>query len=287
MCADQGVFKRAGFGRLFEPKTHCKVHSKPNEYSKNNPKCEKCFEKPFYGDEKLDQIPKRCEKHKKESDVDMISRICENCKDEHFIPSTQTKCHGCLGWIVRKEYNRGIKEIRVWNCLTQLSKIMGTPKPTHDKQVATGCRSKCRPDFYYPEFTDMFSLIVEVDEHQHSKYSCGIQGELIRMVTLFEEDSGGFPLLFIRFNPDPYYYNGKEVNAYRGREEKLCEVIKGLKNRECIDFYIGVIYLFYDGYDKIKIEPLEYETMDGEIRITHNHPLNPKNEFVYNVSDLR
>ena len=124
----------------------------------------------------------------------------------------------------------------------------------------------------------MFSLIVEVDEHQHSKYSCGIQGEMQRMITLYEEDSGGFPLLFTRFNPDSYYYNNKAIKTYRDREEKLIEVIKGLKNRKTVDFNIGVIYLFYDGFDTVETIPLTYETEDGVLKISHKHPHSLKSE---------
>ncbi|KKM63509.1 hypothetical protein LCGC14_1510710, partial [marine sediment metagenome] len=206
-CAEEGIFKQASFGRLFEPKIHCKIHSRPNEYSKNNPKCEECFERPHYGEAKIDEIPKRCEEHKKKDDVDMISKKCGGCGDPYFIPYTETKCAGCIGFAKRKG-NRGLKEKRVETCLLQLSLILGINKPVRDRIVSYGC-SKRRPDFYYSEFSDAFSLIVEVDENQHSRYTCGIQGELQRMITLYEEDSGGFPLLFIRFNPDPYYYKGK------------------------------------------------------------------------------
>ena len=282
VCKENGKFKQASFGKLFEKKLHCKVHAQSNEYSKNNPKCEKCFEQPLYGDEKLSLIPERCEKHKKPTDVDMVSKICCGCWVNCFIPSTQTKCSECLGWTIRKEYNRGIKEGKVADCLTQLSKIMGSPAPVRDRRIAQGCSSK-RPDFYYPDFTNTFSLIVEVDETQHSKYSCGIQGEIIRMINLFEEDSGGFPLIFIRFNPDPYYYKGKEVNAYRGREAKLQEVIKGLKNRTEMDCYIGVIYLFYDEFEEVKIEPLTYEMKDGELHVGHMHPLDKEINRAYKL----
>jgi hypothetical protein len=106
-------------------------------------------------------------------------------------------------------------------------------------------------------------------------------GELTRMVTLFEEDSGGFPLIFIRFNPDIYYYNGKEMKGYRGREEKLAEVIKGLYNRKSILCNIGVIYLYYDNFDTVRIEPLEYKIINKCMEIKHKHPLSDKTVHKY------
>ena len=281
VCKENGNFKRASFGKLFEKKLHCKVHAMPNEYSKNNPKCEKCFEQPLYGDEKLSLIPERCETHKKSTDIDLVSRECEGCHDTYFIPSTQTKCKGCLGIDLRKKSNRGVKEGKVADCLMQLSKIMGEPAPIRDKRILHGCSAK-RPDFYYPEFSDHFSLIVEVDEGQHSSKTCGIQGEIIRMINLFEEQEfTGFPLIFIRFNPDPYYYNNKEVKAYRGREDKLQQVVKGLKNRTEMDCYIGVIYLFYDEFEKVKIEPLKYEMKKRQLFVEHHHPLDQEFEREY------
>jgi hypothetical protein len=101
------------------------------------------------------------------------------------------------------------------------------------------------------------------------------------MVTLFEEDSGGFPLIFIRFNPDLYYYNGKEMKGYRGREEKLAEVIKGLYNRKSVKCNIGVIYLYYDNFDTVRIEPLEYKIINKCMEIKHKHPLSDKKIHKY------
>ena len=285
MCKENNIFKRANFGKLFEKHQHCKPHSLPNEFYNNNPKCEVCKKsKPLYGQEKVDIIPKRCEEHKLETDIDMISRECESCKLDVFIPSSQTKCHRCLNWKIKNVTSRGVKERKVGKCLTLLSNITGLPQPTQDQNIADGC-SKRRPDFYYKDFSDTFSLIVEVDEHQHNKYACSIEGEMRRMIILYEEDSGGFPLIFIRFNPDPYYYKNKVISSYIGREDKLKDVIKGLKNRSSLDYPINVIYLFYDNFEEVKIEPLSYKTENGELFIQHKHPLSLQKEHKYKLSE--
>ncbi len=124
-------------------------------------------------------------------------------------------------------------------------------------------------------------MIVEVDEFQHSRYSCSIEGEMRRLITLFEEDSGGFPLMFIRFNPDPYYEKGKGVTAYKFREKILTDTIKGLKNRTEIDAPINVIYLFYDNFEEVVIEPLKYNVKNGKLKISHNHPHAYENKFIF------
>lgn len=282
VCKSNNIFKRASCGKLFEKKIHCKSHSLPNEFLNNNPKCEVCKkEKPVYGGEK-DIIPKRCEEHKSDTDVDLVSRECESCKLDIFIPSTQSKCYRCLNWNIKGVTNRGVKEKNVLKCLTQLSNVTGLPLPINDQKIGDGC-SKRRPDFYYKDFTDTFSLVVEVDEHQHSRYSCSIEGEMRRIITLYEEDSGGFPLLFIRFNPDSYYFKEKVITSYVGRQDKLKDVIKSLKNRNQLDYPINVIYLFYDNFEEVKIEPLTYKIENGNLVIKHKHPLSLQTEHKFKL----
>lgn len=96
--------------------------------------------------------------------------------------------------------------------------------------------------------------------------------------------TGGFPLIFIRFNPDPFYKKGKIIQDYNGREDCLKETIKGLKNRTKLDNYpIGVIYLYYDNFEDVKIEPFIYETINGELIIKHKHPLSTKIQHIYKL----
>jgi hypothetical protein len=270
ICKSEGVFKRASYGLLFEKKTKCSVHKKFNEILKNNPTCVNCPQKPLYGEEK-DDIPQRCEDHKKDTDVDMVSRKCSLCQDFYFIPSTLDKCKGCLGFVVSKYVK--VKENKIRDLLIPLSPQIG--RFTSDQTILSGCSSK-RPDFYYPKFNDCFDLVVECDENQHSKYSCGIQGELTRMVNLYEEGNGGFPILFIRFNPDLYYLHDKIIKSYKERENILKKTILGLKNKTSFDMKIGVIYLFYDGFreDELEIRPLDYKCEKGVLEIEHNHPHN-------------
>jgi hypothetical protein len=282
ICKENGIFKRTSFGKLFEKKIHCIVHKKNNEYKNNNPKCLKCKNKPFYGDEKLDEIPQRCEEHKLETDIDIISRKCILCGDEYFIPSSFDKCKSCLGWLQKKKNNRGVKEKKIEILLKSLSNTLG--EPTCDKKVENGCSNK-RPDFYYKDFNDCFSLIVEVDENQHSKYTCGIQAEMTRLINIYENDNGGFPLIIIRFNPDKYYYENKVITTYDGREKVLQNVILGLKNKNEIKNKIGIIYLYYDNFNTLQIatEPLNYEYANGNIIINHKHPHSLENKHIYSL----
>lgn len=68
-----------------------------------------------------------------------------------------------------------------------------------DKRVGGPCASGKRPDIRIEKY--LFSLLVEVDEHQHRRgsYHC----EEKRQMQLFM-DAGNRPMVIIRFNPDNY-----------------------------------------------------------------------------------
>lgn len=270
VCTEEGEFRRASYGPLFEKKIHCFVHKRPNEYSHNKPTCVECTNIPYFGDEKEDQIPQRCEDHRLNTDVDMIRRKCILCGDEYFIPETLDKCRGCMGWELKKKYK--VKERKIRTLLLSLVSILG--KFIWDVIIKEGCSLK-RPDFFYKDFNYCFHLILEVDEHQHSKYTCSIQGELYRLINIYENDCGGFPLCVVRFNPDPYYYNKTIQTIYKGREDTLKTVLLGLKTLTDFPYKIGIIYLYYDEFSAItaiKIEKLDYKTINGYMKITHKHP---------------
>ena len=69
-------------------------------------------------------------------------------------------------------------------------------KFVYNKRINGGCSNRM-PDLYLDCGTH--NLVVEIDENQHSNYSC----ENKRMMELFK-DGGSIPLVVIRFNPDSY-----------------------------------------------------------------------------------
>ena len=72
-------------------------------------------------------------------------------------------------------------------------------KFVYNKTIDGGC-SRRMPDLYLDCGTH--NLVVEIDENQHSNYSC----ENKRIMELFQ-DGGSIPLVVIRFNPDTYTEN--------------------------------------------------------------------------------
>jgi hypothetical protein len=106
--------------------------------------------------------------------------------------------------------------------------------------------SKFRPD----AFLDMGTHIIfcENDEHKHEGYNC----ESRRMMALFE-DAGNRPIVFIRFNPDTYTLNEKNVTSCWGTDKngnlrikpsKVQEWASRLKAfEECVKYHIQNIPL--------------------------------------------
>jgi len=72
----------------------------------------------------------------------------------------------------------------------------------YNKRISGGC-SRRIPDLYLHCGTH--NLVVEIDENQHSNYSC----ENRRIMELFQ-DGGSIPLVVIRFNPDTYIENDEK-----------------------------------------------------------------------------
>jgi len=246
-CCEDNCKFAATKGLLFGQKIHCAKHAKPNEIRNNNPKCihDNCCEKPmFAGKQQL--IPQRCDNHKEPADIAIVGKECEKCKLHYLIPADKTLCEYCDTHektpILRKEQKIGaLLNSHKFNIISA------------DKVIDANC-SRRRPDFVieYPKFT----VVVECDENQHSQYSA--ECERVRMIQI-QQDLGAEQVLFVRFNPDNYHVGNKLVKTYVGREKALVDLLNGLKNRDTLDTYLSVCYLFYDEYDgTIKIAPIKY-----------------------------
>lgn len=106
--------------------------------------------------------------------------------------------------------------------------------------------TKLRPDILMK--FDTFHVIIEVDEEQHKKY-CRLQ-EKVRMKEIF--DDAQVPLVFIRFNPDSYTFNGThypkgimecEIECKSRLEQLKMFIWKWYKEPPTTS---SVHYLFYD-----------------------------------------
>src|SRR5579875_1099830 len=230
---------RASYGKLFKSKIHCAKHKDNNEYEFNYPKCEieNCNEMPIYTD-KNDNYPLRCEKHKKINDKNVIERPCKSCNLLFYLNEETQLCNDCHDYYIKKVYKA--KE----NKKRKLLEANNIKIESYDSIIENSC-SKYRPDFVI-DYT-LFKVILEVDENQHSSYSC--ECEYSRMVQVFQ-DFGGIPIIFIRFNPDEYRdENNKLIKSYTGRENKLLELLHSLSNIKELPYPFLITYLYYDGFN--------------------------------------
>jgi len=82
----------------------------------------------------------------------------------------------------------------------------------HNKKIDEGCSGR-KPDWFLDLITH--SIIIECDENEHNNYIC----ENARTVQLLE-DLAFRPLIMIRFNPDSYIKDSKDINGCFEYDEK-------------------------------------------------------------------
>lgn len=136
-----------------------------------------------------------------------------------------------------------------------------------DKRIYDGCSSK-RPDLFLDLGYQI--IIVEVDENQHYSYDCSCENKRLMQLS---QDVNHRPIVFIRFNPDDYLSDDKQVTScwvhnklgvstikktkqkeWSNRLESLCnQILYWLDTEHKTDKMVEVIQLFYDTiYNKVQ-----------------------------------
>jgi hypothetical protein len=94
-----------------------------------------------------------------------------------------------------------------------------------DKIIKDGC-SKRRPDLLLDLGYQV--IIVEIDENQHIDYDCSCENKRIMELS---QDVNHRPIIFIRFNPDDYTLQEKNISSCWEQNKKgICVVKKSKKN---------------------------------------------------------
>jgi hypothetical protein len=94
-----------------------------------------------------------------------------------------------------------------------------------DKKVKDGC-SKRRPDLLLDLGYQI--IIIEIDENQHFDYDCSCENKRIMEIS---KDLGHRSIVFIRFNPDDYIDNGKNITScWNNNKLGICTVKKSKQN---------------------------------------------------------
>ena len=168
-----------------------------------------------------------CSHHKLDGMIDVIDKTCKT-----YLCSTLVKdkydgyCLFCYMHLFPDKpvsHNYKTKEYAVVefvkNKFSDLSWIA-------DKKVKDGC-SKRRPDLLLDLGYQI--VIIEVDENQHIDYDCSCENKRIMELS---QDLGHRPIIFIRFNPDDYKRDGKNITSCWGQNKKGICVVKKIKNNE-------------------------------------------------------
>jgi hypothetical protein len=94
-----------------------------------------------------------------------------------------------------------------------------------DKIVKDGC-SRRRPDLLLDLGYQI--IIVEIDENQHTDYDCTCENKRVMQLS---KDLDHRPIIFIRFNPDDYKINDKNITScWYIDKSGICVVKKNLVN---------------------------------------------------------
>lgn len=184
-----------------------------------------CKRQPSYNVEGQKRL--YCSEHKKDEMINVIQKTCKT-----YLCSSQVKekydgyCLFCyMHLFPDKPVSRNYKTKEyavvefVKNKFPDLSWIA-------DKKVNGGC-SKRRPDLLLDLGYQI--VIIEVDENQHIDYDCSCQNKRIMELS---QDLGHRPIIFIRFNPDDYKTDGKNITSCWGQNKKGICVVKKIKNNE-------------------------------------------------------
>ncbi len=229
----------------------CKLENMVNIKSK---KCVACENKTAIYNYKDKSKPSYCNDCKLENMINIFSKKCNLCNLIQSTSKYNYLCSGCYYYTNPDSVltrNHKSKENQIISDLNkELNNII-----IQDKIISNGC-SKRRPDGLI-QLND-YNIIIEIDENQHSDYSC----ENKRLMEMFK-DLGNSPLTIIRFNPDSYKLDNKKIKSpfgitkldgklkiinqkeYKTRFDKLLNEIK--YNLNIIpDKEINIIHLFYD-----------------------------------------
>ena len=172
-----------------------------------------------------------CDKHKL---VDMINVISKSCKSTWCSTQVSNKyydgyCLRCFIYLFPdKPVSRNYKT-KEYSVLDFIKTKFSELDFIADKIISGGC-SRRRPDLLLDMLYQI--IIIEIDENQHTDYDCSCQNK--RLMEL-SQDLGHRPIVFIRFNPDVYKKDGKNITSCWGCDKNGICVVKKSKEKEWLE----------------------------------------------------
>jgi hypothetical protein len=226
-CIYEGCTTRPNYNIEGQKKAlYCVLHKKEQMIDIKNKKCNfnNCKKQPKFNI-KGKKNALFCVSHKKEGMIDVKSKMC---KSEWCSTQVTYKYDGyCLHCYIhlfpdkQVSHNYKTKEYAV-------VEYIKTNIPNNwvaDKIIQGGC-SKRRPDLLLD--IEHQVIIIEVDENQHIDYDCSCENK--RLMEL-SQDIGHRPIVFIRFNPDSYKKNEKNIKScWSINGNGICVISKSKKD---------------------------------------------------------
>jgi hypothetical protein len=168
-----------------------------------------------------------CSTHKKDGMIDVIHK---RCLSEWCFTRAKEKYDGyCLHCYMHlfpdKPVSRNYKT-KEYSVVDFVKTKFPDLEWIADKTISGGC-SKRRPDLLLDLLYQI--VIIEIDENQHIDYDCSCQNKRIMELS---QDLGHRPIIFIRFNPDEYTKDGKNITSCWGQNKTGICVVKKSKTYE-------------------------------------------------------
>ena len=240
--------KRATLGFPGKKVTKCADHRLPNMIRDPSKRClqSRCWDLAVFGYETSKAL--HCEVHKNDDEINLLERECITCHLPYILDS-DGKCEICSTSKFFLQHKHLAKQRVVSE---YLKNHLPDKNFVEDKTIDRGICGLERPDIRYDCKTHW--LIIEVDENQHRVYEC----EKARMINI-SQSLGGMPVWFLRYNPDGFRHHSekrRKVNVSQAKRlETLVRWLKHLfdRNPGDEDIFVGVIKLFFDGYEEGKV----------------------------------
>ena len=243
ICKHDDCETRAHYGKPGLSATKCLKHRESGMISRSKSRCLNCNEPAIWGS---NWVPKHCESHKTEDDVNLCERNCISCKCLYILDSGN-RCENCNPTAF------AIARLAKQNALMDYLDNRGLKGQSTDKIIDGGICGKERPDRIY-DFEDKI-VVLECDEHQHRERICTC--EQTRMVNI-GQSFGGLPVYFIRWNPDNYSpERDSKLPEVLSKRHKLCgDLIRDIKDTkiQLPTALVSAIYLYYDNWASIAEE---------------------------------
>jgi ferredoxin-like protein FixX len=175
--------------------------------------------------------PLYCLTHKKEGMIDVKHKTCISdwCSTRFTNKKYDGYCLRCFIYLFPdKPVSRNYKT-KEYSVLDFIKTKFPELDFIADKIISGGC-SRRRPDLILDMLYQI--IIIEIDENQHTDYNCSCENK--RLMEL-SQDLGHRPIVFIRFNPDDYKKDGKNITSCWGCDKNGICVVKKSKQKEWLE----------------------------------------------------